>query len=635
MRAITKWAASALAIAIAGAATAEMKFYAAFMRTGPNWIAGKAPPEQPGFEAHYANLTRMLETGALVSAGPFADMTGGMAVLRAASIEEAEAHMAADGFVSAGAMTVEVVEWRPALGVVDLAASLALSQPAPDKMRTLRHEAIVRAPVAEVWAAFTTAEGFRKLGVARAEVDLRVGGAIRSSYLPDSDLNDDSTIVNTILACAPQRMLALRNTKAPAGFPHGPALQRTWSVTTFEPLGPDATRIEMTGYGWGDDEASNAAYDFFEQGNRASLDALKQALEGEAVSALTPAQTLERLAMLAGGEWIAEQPTPDGGTFRVRGVTRRGPDGRSLVTRGWLGSDEGMFEHGAALIWLDPALDEVRFQSIDEGGGVARGAIVGLSEDHLRWDWNLERPNGATTRFRVDMKITGPDSYTFELYAPTPEGGWTLAATTDNRRVEQAPPAFRKMRAEEHTMGDERIEEWTDGAVRVLARRGVADERWSEFEVVLPESRDAAWARLTTPEGLQTFFAPKAVVDLREGGAWELLFFPDAPVGQRGAEGVTIRTIDAPRSLEVHWNAPPQFPEVRTLGFRARFALEPIDHATTRVTLRLDEFREGEQWDGTFDYFLKAYPVVLNRMRRAVIDGPLDWEAERARASNR
>ena len=604
------------------------------MNRGPAWVEGEPPTAQPGFEAHFQNMVDLEASGALVAAGPFDGFESGMMLLRADSMEAAQQMMAGDGFIESGALTLDLREWDPRMGVVDLGTAMKLNQPAPDEMRSLRHEAVINAPVEKVWAAFTTGEGYTSLGVAKASVDLRVGGSIRSSYNPESTLDDEHTIVNTILAYEPERMLAMRNTKAPADFPLGPALQKTWSVTNLEPLGPDATRVVITGYGWGDDELSRQAYAFFKQGNQQVLDAMKASLEaGEPVGALTPAETLERLGTLAGGEWISETPTPDGGVFRTRSATHRAPDGRSLVSRGWLGTADGMWEHAATRVWLNPTLGEVRFHNIDEQGGVAQGAIVGLSEDHLRWDWNLTRPDGSATRYRVEMTFTGPDAYRFELFAPGDDGAWTMVQTTENRRVETAPPAFLKMRDEDQAMGDPVIEEWTDGAVRVLAHRGVGDERWSSFEVILPEPRDAAWARLTTVEGLQSFFARKAIVELREGGAWELLFAPDAEPGQRGAEGVYIRAFEAPRMLEVHWNAPPQFPAVRVVGFRALFELETIYHATTRVTLRLDEFRDGEQWDGTFDYFLEAYPVVLNRMRRAVIEGPLDWDAERSRAS--
>jgi len=171
------------------------------------------------------------------------------------------------------------------------------------------------------------------------------------------------------------------------------------------------------------------------------------------------------------------------------------------------------------------------------------------------------------------------------------------------------------------------VEAWTDGAVIVRARRE-GPGRWSSFDVVIPASRQDVWKRLTTPAGMRTFFAPEANVELREGGAWEALFFPGAPPGQRGAEGVYFKALDPPRSFTVQWNAPPQFPEVRNEGFPATFELEPIDHATTRVRLRLHGFKQGGQWDGTYEYFLDAWALVLNRLRRSDVEGPIDWAAE-------
>ena len=54
------------------------------------------------------------------------------------------------------------------------------------------------------------AEGYTALGPALAEVDLRVGGAIRSRYRADGVLGDAKTIENVILAFEPPRMIALR-----------------------------------------------------------------------------------------------------------------------------------------------------------------------------------------------------------------------------------------------------------------------------------------------------------------------------------------------------------------------------------------------------------------------------------------
>ena len=59
---------------------------------------------------------------------------------------------------------------------------------------------IIDAPVAEVWKAWTTKEGWESAIAAHAEIDLRIGGLIRSVYDPKATIGDDSTIENLILS---------------------------------------------------------------------------------------------------------------------------------------------------------------------------------------------------------------------------------------------------------------------------------------------------------------------------------------------------------------------------------------------------------------------------------------------------
>jgi uncharacterized protein YndB with AHSA1/START domain len=139
----------------------------------------------------------------------------------------------------------------------------------------LTTEVVLDASPREAWDVFATSEGWKALGVAKAEVDFRVGGKIRSHYDPAGVLGDEGTIENTILAFEPERMLAFRATKAPKGFPFpAEVLDRTWNVTTFTDLGDGRTRLTLRGYGYGSDEASRKMRDFFEKGNATTLQGL-------------------------------------------------------------------------------------------------------------------------------------------------------------------------------------------------------------------------------------------------------------------------------------------------------------------------------------------------------------------------
>lgn len=133
-------------------------------------------------------------------------------------------------------------------------------------------EGFVNAPVAEVWRIFTTADGYKLTGVEQAEVDLRVGGSIRTHYDSKGKLGDPETIVNEILAYDPERMLAIRIRQAPASFPYPQAKEGTWTVIYFTKSGADMTHVRIVGLGYRDDAQSQAMRKFFADGNRQTLD---------------------------------------------------------------------------------------------------------------------------------------------------------------------------------------------------------------------------------------------------------------------------------------------------------------------------------------------------------------------------
>jgi uncharacterized protein YndB with AHSA1/START domain len=140
------------------------------------------------------------------------------------------------------------------------------------------NEATINAPVATVWNVWTSAEGYKSLGVAKAEVDFRIGGVIRSHYSATGVLGDEQTIENRILAYEPGRMIAIRIKQPPKSFPFREAWKTTWTVITLTDLGNNQTHIRVASMGYGPDEESMAMRRFFERGNAATLNALQNRL---------------------------------------------------------------------------------------------------------------------------------------------------------------------------------------------------------------------------------------------------------------------------------------------------------------------------------------------------------------------
>jgi uncharacterized protein YndB with AHSA1/START domain len=137
-------------------------------------------------------------------------------------------------------------------------------------------EGMIEAPVEAVWTALTTKEGQESWNVAHAEIELKVGGLMRTHYDPKGKIGDPHTIENTILCFEPNRMLAIQVKNPPANFPFKDAIQKMWTVIHLEDAGPSRTRMSVVGVGYGDDEESRKLRNFFDKGNAYTLKKLQE-----------------------------------------------------------------------------------------------------------------------------------------------------------------------------------------------------------------------------------------------------------------------------------------------------------------------------------------------------------------------
>jgi uncharacterized protein YndB with AHSA1/START domain len=173
------------------------------------------------------------------------------------------------------------------------AAALALQSPAPaaqapapvaistrtepNGRHALAHETVVAAPAAEVWQAIATVDGWRTWAVPVAwgpEPDI-----LETSYTPTAQPGDASTIHQRLTTILPGRILSFRTIRAPERFPHFETFAEVTSVFELEPLGENRTRVRLTGSGYADTEAGRQLLAFFREGNRISLERLRQRFE--------------------------------------------------------------------------------------------------------------------------------------------------------------------------------------------------------------------------------------------------------------------------------------------------------------------------------------------------------------------
>jgi uncharacterized protein YndB with AHSA1/START domain len=154
-----------------------------------------------------------------------------------------------------------------------------------------------------------------------------------------------------------------------------------------------------------------------------------------------------------------------------------------------------------------------------------------------------------------------------------------------------------------------------------------AQERVLRAELDLANPVDTVWTWWTTEAGIRSFFAAGARIDPKVDGELHVLFSPDSPPGQRGAEGLRIVAFEPPRRLLFTWNAPPELPDIRAQRTVVEVRLEPSPRGGTRLTFLHWGWGTGPQWDKAYEYFDTAWnSFVLPGLMHRDAHGPIDWK---------
>jgi uncharacterized protein YndB with AHSA1/START domain len=148
----------------------------------------------------------------------------------------------------------------------------------------LVQELVVNAPVARVWEAYSTSQGWMAWAAPLAEVDLRIGGEIRTHYGADAKIGDPGTNVLHIVNYVPGRVLTLQaelSERWPEVMKEDAG--NLMNVIVFGAEGESETRIRSYGVGYRDLPEYDKLMEFFIPANEGLLQKLKEHLEKQPV----------------------------------------------------------------------------------------------------------------------------------------------------------------------------------------------------------------------------------------------------------------------------------------------------------------------------------------------------------------
>ncbi len=131
-----------------------------------------------------------------------------------------------------------------------------------ERVRAVRVEATVDAPVSEVWRLWTTSQGAEEFFAQQANIRLAIGGPYEIQFDPKDETSGTKGL--KILSYAPEEMISFQ-WNAPTEYPevrHG----GTWVVVEFHPEGANRTHVTITHLGWKQGAQWDQAYDHFVRG---------------------------------------------------------------------------------------------------------------------------------------------------------------------------------------------------------------------------------------------------------------------------------------------------------------------------------------------------------------------------------
>ena len=144
----------------------------------------------------------------------------------------------------------------------------------------LIQEFSVNSPIEDVWNAYTTKEGWESWAVPLAEIDLKVGGFIKTNYNEAGKIGDSTTIVTHIINYVPQRLITLQ-AEITDNFPEFMKKEADdfYNVIYFDETEDGITKVKSFGIGYKNNPKYLSLMEFFIPANEKTLMSLIGYLE--------------------------------------------------------------------------------------------------------------------------------------------------------------------------------------------------------------------------------------------------------------------------------------------------------------------------------------------------------------------
>ena len=123
------------------------------------------------------------------------------------------------------------------------------------------------------------------------------------------------------------------------------------------------------------------------------------------------------------------------------------------------------------------------------------------------------------------------------------------------------------------------------------------------------------WEDWTTEDGITSFMGESATIEMRPGGAYNIIFDPEAPIGSQGNDYGQVVGYQFENMLSVTWSMPPSIPKIRPHLTALQLEFKRIDDNKTRLRLFHTGFGDSVAWDEGIAYYQDVWPAILAKYK--------------------
>ncbi len=157
-------------------------------------------------------------------------------------------------------------------------------------------------------------------------------------------------------------------------------------------------------------------------------------------------------------------------------------------------------------------------------------------------------------------------------------------------------------------------------------------ERVQRLEITIPNvTPRQVWEALSTSDGLRTFVAPVAEVELKTGGHYYTNYNAKAKIGDPGTIYNTVLAYIPLEMLAIHVKlGAPLFPEsvVAADRLNAICTIRDLGNGQVRVAEIMTGWQPGEDWDKVYRFFQTGNSYVLGQLYKRFAVGPRQWNSQ-------